>query len=81
MPGNLHLTVVVLLSARLQPDPDRGASRLQGVRDRDAQGLEVEGQAVSGHPRAAGEGHHSDALQQMVEKHRRRLHKTGGLLG
>ena len=65
--------------ARLQPDPDRGSPRLEGVRNRDAQGLQVEGQTLAGHPRAAGEGHHSDALQQVVEKHRRRLHQTGGL--
>jgi hypothetical protein len=47
------------------------------VRDRDAEGVAVAGSTVAGHIGAAGEGDHPDALQQMVEEHRGRLHATG----
>ena len=29
------------------------------------------------HPGAAGEGNHPDAVQQVVEEHRGRVHQTG----
>ena len=39
------------------------------------------GPPVPRHPGAAGEGDHTDALQQVVEEHRGRLHQTGKKLG
>ena len=77
----VQVSRVALLSfcflARLQPHSDRRAARFQGIRDRDAQGLQVEGQDLAGNSRAAGDADHSDALQQMVEEHRRRVYSTG----
>ena len=32
---------------------------------------------LPGHPGAAGEGHDPDAVQQVVEEHRGRVHETG----
>ena len=35
------------------------------------------GPDLAGHPGAAGEGNHPDAVQQVVEEHRGRVHQTG----
>ena len=35
------------------------------------------GPDLAGHPGAAGEGNHPDAVQQVVEEHRGCVHQTG----
>ena len=47
------------------------------VRDCHAEGLPLAGSPVPGHPGAAGEGHHPDALQQVVEEYGGCLYQTG----
>ena len=46
-------------AAGLQPHPDRRPRGQQGVRHRHAQGVQVEGQNISGHSPAAGKKFHS----------------------